>query len=166
MQEEFKKQSEALYSLLNVHDSFPELVGVDLEFVWTLLMVRDLKMNICKWAIGSFLEWDKLDQAAGGQEQNLGTKLHQAIRNTISKHAPTLMNAICKFNGYCVTLAALSKEEWSIPLPAPLPVKLAELRESPLLMEDVWISKTPGEQPQWLVEANVCVGIWALLKLD
>ncbi|KAG6825148.1 hypothetical protein H0H87_010155, partial [Tephrocybe sp. NHM501043] len=71
MQEEFKEWSEALYSSLNVHDSFPKLVGVDLEFVWTLLMVRDLKMNICKWAIGSFLEWDKLDQAAGGQEQNL-----------------------------------------------------------------------------------------------
>ncbi|KAG6843786.1 hypothetical protein H0H87_000485, partial [Tephrocybe sp. NHM501043] len=33
MQEEFKKQSEALYSLLNIHDSFPKLVGVDLEFV-------------------------------------------------------------------------------------------------------------------------------------
>ncbi|KAG6826591.1 hypothetical protein H0H87_006892, partial [Tephrocybe sp. NHM501043] len=55
MQKEFKEQSEVLYSLLNIHDSFPELVG----------------MNICKWAIGSFLEWDKLDQAAGGQEQNL-----------------------------------------------------------------------------------------------
>ncbi|KAG6841066.1 hypothetical protein H0H87_011837, partial [Tephrocybe sp. NHM501043] len=127
MQEEFKEQSEALYSLLNVHDSFFKLVGVDLEFVWTLLMARDLKMNICKQAIGSFLEWDKLDQAAGGQEQNLGTKLHQVTRNAISKHAPALMNAICKFNGYCAMLAALSKEEWSIPLPAPLPVKLAEL---------------------------------------
>ncbi|KAG6851991.1 hypothetical protein H0H87_011450, partial [Tephrocybe sp. NHM501043] len=66
MKEEFKEWSEALYSLLNIHDSFPKLVGVDLEFVWTLLMARDLKMNICKQAIGSFLEWDKLDQAAGG----------------------------------------------------------------------------------------------------
>ncbi|KAG6825454.1 hypothetical protein H0H87_009527, partial [Tephrocybe sp. NHM501043] len=66
MQEEFKEWSEALYSLLNIHNSFPELVGVDLEFVQTLLMVRDLKMNICKQAIGGFLEWDKLDQAVGG----------------------------------------------------------------------------------------------------
>ncbi|KAG6843830.1 hypothetical protein H0H87_012784 [Tephrocybe sp. NHM501043] len=63
-QEEFKEWSEVLYSLLNIYNFFPELVGVDLEFVQTLLMVRDLKMNICKLAIGSFLKWDKLDQAA------------------------------------------------------------------------------------------------------
>ncbi|KAG6839934.1 hypothetical protein C0991_010226 [Blastosporella zonata] len=160
-QEEFKEQGEALYSSLNVHDSFPELANIDLDFVRVLLTARDLKINIRKRAIGSFLEWDKLDQAVGGR-----TKLHQATRNAIQKRAPALMNAIRKFNGYCETLASVYKSDWSIPLPEPLPVKLAELRESPLLMEDVWISKAPGERPRWLAEPKVREGIRAMLRVD
>ncbi|KAG6839732.1 hypothetical protein C0991_012193, partial [Blastosporella zonata] len=73
------------------------------------------------------------------------------------------MNTIQKFNRYCATLALLNKEEWSIPIP----VKLAELRESPLLMEDVWISATlSNKHPCWLVEPKVWEGIHALLKTD
>lgn len=63
---------EGLYASLNVHESFPELNGIDFNFVQTLLMARDLKINIRKRAIGSFFEWDKLDQAAGGREEALG----------------------------------------------------------------------------------------------
>lgn len=71
-QESLKEKVEALYASLNVHDAFPELQGIDLEFVRTLLMARDLKINIRKRAIGSFFEWDKLDQATGGREQPIG----------------------------------------------------------------------------------------------
>lgn len=70
--EELKERVEALYASLNVYDSFPELQNVDLAFVRTLLMARDLKMNIRKRAIGSFFEWDRLDQAVGGRDQSLG----------------------------------------------------------------------------------------------
>jgi hypothetical protein len=70
--ENLKEKVEALYTSLNVHETFPELQGLDFEFVRTLLMARDLKINIRKRAIGSFFEWDKLDQAAGGREQALG----------------------------------------------------------------------------------------------
>ena len=61
-----------LYASLNVHDKFPELKGVNLEFV-QILMARDLKINIRKRAIGSFFEWNKLDRAIGGKEKTLGT---------------------------------------------------------------------------------------------
>lgn len=64
---------EALYVSLNVHDSYPDLKGVSLEFVRILLMARDLKMNIRKRAIGSFFEYDRLDQAVGGRGNALGT---------------------------------------------------------------------------------------------
>ena len=37
---------ETLYSSLNVQKVFPELRGLDLEFVQTLLMAWDLKINI------------------------------------------------------------------------------------------------------------------------
>lgn len=63
---------DTLYTSLNVQDRFPDLKGVEIEFVRTLLLARDLKMNICKRAIGSFLEWDKLDQAVGRKNQALG----------------------------------------------------------------------------------------------
>jgi hypothetical protein len=67
-----KQKVEALYASLNVHDAFPELRGINLEFVRVLLMARDLKINIRKRAIGSFFEWDKLDRAVGGREDTLG----------------------------------------------------------------------------------------------
>ena len=63
---------EKLYASLNVADAFPEIQGLPLEFVRTLLMARDLKINIRKRAIGTFFEWDKLDRAAGGHDQPLG----------------------------------------------------------------------------------------------
>lgn len=63
---------EVLYASLNIHDQFPELEGINLDFVRLLLMARDLKMNIRKRAITSFFEWDKLDRAVGGAQQALG----------------------------------------------------------------------------------------------
>ena len=63
---------DALYASLNVRDKFPELKGIHLDFVCTLLLARDLKINIRKRAIGSFFEWDKLDRAVGGAQKALG----------------------------------------------------------------------------------------------
>ena len=63
---------EVLYVSLDIQESFPDLDGVDLEFVRTLLVARDLKINIRERAIGSFFEWDRLDQAVGRRNQALG----------------------------------------------------------------------------------------------
>jgi hypothetical protein len=179
--ENLKEKVEALYASLNVHETFPELQGLDFEFVRTLLMVRDLKINIRKRAIGSFFEWDKLDQAAGGREQALGwcnfnttffincfigTKLHQMTRKAISKCKPALMNVIRKFNKYCMTLETLYKPEWDVPLPEPLPTQLAVLRDSSTLMEDVWITPMDSQVPRWLEDVDVREGIRAVLKMD
>jgi hypothetical protein len=38
MHDNLKEEVETLYASLNVHDSFPELQGINLEFVRTLLM--------------------------------------------------------------------------------------------------------------------------------
>ena len=46
---------EVLYTLLNIGDTFPELEGLSLDFVHTLLLARDLEINICKRAIANFL---------------------------------------------------------------------------------------------------------------
>jgi hypothetical protein len=67
------KKVENLYTSLNVHDSFPELNGLSLDFVRTLFMARDLKINIRKRAIASFFEREKLDRAVGGKQTPLGT---------------------------------------------------------------------------------------------
>lgn len=75
----------ALYSSLNVHQRFPELQGVNLDFVRTLLMAWDLKMNVRKHAIASFFEWDKLDRTVGGTQQALGMSIiHICVSFSIS----------------------------------------------------------------------------------
>ena len=51
-----KGKVEVLYVSLNVHETFSELQGLDFEFVRTLLMACNLKINIQKWAIGNFFE--------------------------------------------------------------------------------------------------------------
>ncbi|KAG2136082.1 uncharacterized protein EDB93DRAFT_1242431 [Suillus bovinus] len=147
---------EVLYVSLNIHDQFPELEGINLDFIWLLLMAHDLKMNIRKRAITSFFEWDKLDHAVGGAQQVLGTKLHQQTRKAIAKCQPALLTALRKFNAYCERLEVLYDPSWGIPLPNPLPTKLAELRSDPSLMEDMWIMPLTGQVPWWLEDADHC----------
>jgi hypothetical protein len=71
-QDDLVAKVEQLYASLNIPDSFDDLDGIDLRFVHTLLLARDLKINIRKRAIGTFFEWDKLDRAVGGRNQPLG----------------------------------------------------------------------------------------------
>ena len=63
---------DALYTSLNVGKKFPELAGIQLDFIQILLLACDLKINIQKCVIGSFFEWDKLDRAICGTQQVLG----------------------------------------------------------------------------------------------
>jgi len=128
----------------------------------------------------SFFEWDKLDRAVGGKDKPLGassvtgslalaeallgTKLHQQTRKAIAKHQPALMAAIRKYNNYCEQLSQLHNPTWAIPLPAPLPTTLVDLRNDPTLMQDVWITPSTEEVPRWLEDVDVHDGIRALLK--
>lgn len=76
------------------------------------------------------------------------------------------MTAIRKFNSYCEQLESRYGVSSGIPLPSPLPTKLADLRADPTLMEDVWITPSVGEVPRWLEDHEVRDGIHALLKHD
>ena len=71
MHDNLSDKVEELYISLNIQESYPDLLGVGLDFVRTLLMACDLKVNICKRAIGSFFEWDRLDQAVGRRSNPL-----------------------------------------------------------------------------------------------
>ncbi|KAG1755309.1 hypothetical protein EDD22DRAFT_981585 [Suillus occidentalis] len=136
---------ETLFSSLNVQDRFLELDGVNLDFIRVLLMACNLKMNIQKRAIAR-------------------TKLHQHIHKAITKRQSVLMTAIRKFNLYCECLELLHDPTWNIPLPTPLPTKLAELHGDQTLMQDVWITPSIGEVPRWLEDLDIRDGIHALLK--
>ena len=136
---------EGLYISLNVTDTFPGIQGLPLEFICTLLLAQDLKINIRKQVIRTFFKWDKLDQVAGGQDQPLGwyfhfqcdmllifahasgTKLHQQMWKAIQKCTLVLLTAIWKFNHYCDTLAVQYQLSWEFPLPPHLPTTLNEL---------------------------------------
>ncbi|KIK14025.1 hypothetical protein PISMIDRAFT_17586 [Pisolithus microcarpus 441] len=143
-----------------------KLTDVGLDFVRTLLMAHNLKINIRKRAIGSFFEWDKLDRAVGGKDKPLGTKLHQQMHKAIVKCQPALTAAICKYNAYCEQLSQLYDPSWAIPLPSSLPTKLVDLQNDVSLMEDVWITPSAGETPCWLEDADVRDGIQVLIKQE
>ncbi|KAJ7573032.1 hypothetical protein C8J56DRAFT_805348 [Mycena floridula] len=164
-----KIRADELYASLNVREVYPELKGIELAFVQTLLLARDLKISLRRWVIGTFFEMDRLDQAVGGAHQALGTKAHQLSKKSIGKRAPALANDISKFNDYVEALARKSRVNpgCCIPIPAALPTTIKELRECQDLNEDVWISKSPrGEVPRWLAEPELRKVIQSRLRLD
>ncbi|KAJ7466743.1 hypothetical protein B0H11DRAFT_1733128 [Mycena galericulata] len=159
-------QAEALYASLNIAGTFPELDGLPLEFVRTLLLMRDLKMNLRKRAVGSFYEWETLDRAVSGRREALGTKLHQATRKAITRRQPALVRAIKKFNTYCARLEELRPPGCPIPVPAALLTTLDALRNDPALHEDVWIQSVSEPIPRWLEDHDVRDGIRSLHAID
>ncbi|KAG2021067.1 sentrin-specific protease [Coprinopsis cinerea AmutBmut pab1-1] len=152
-----KAKAEQLYASLNVAEMFPQLEGIDLAFVQKLLLLRDLKINIRKRAVGNFFEWERLHQAAGGRHQALGT---------MSKRTPALLGDIRLFNRYCTELKEIYKKEWNLPLPSPLTENLVTLRDDPTLYEDVWITVSPEGIPPWLGDPAVREGIRGLHRRD
>ncbi|KAJ7174941.1 hypothetical protein C8R46DRAFT_832782, partial [Mycena filopes] len=164
--ETLSTQANELYASLNIQETFPELKDLPLHFVQTLLLMRDLKINIRKRAVGTFYEWENLDRAVGGKKEALGTKLHQATRKAISKRQPALLKSIAKFNGYCAELEKLRPPGCKIPIPSPLSSQLNGLRSDTSLHEDVWITPSEGEIPRWLNDADIRDGISALHSAD
>lgn len=71
---DLSNEAEALYTSLNVNTAFPQLEGVSFDFVNTLLMARELKINIRQRLVGRFFEVSRLDQAAGGKNAALGIR--------------------------------------------------------------------------------------------
>jgi len=57
-----------LYTSLNIPGDFENTQGISWVNVQTLLLARDLKVNIRQRAIASFFELDKFNQAVGGKE--------------------------------------------------------------------------------------------------
>ncbi|PPQ76972.1 hypothetical protein CVT26_007834 [Gymnopilus dilepis] len=161
--EQNSRDLEKLYVSLSNDKSPLQVKKAEPEFRQALRLAHDLKITIRRQAISSFFEWDRLDQAVGGRNSALGTKLHQQTRKAISRRQPALMSAIKKYNAYCATLERLYNPACNLPLPQPLPTKLSELRDSSLLAEDVWTTSDSKPLP-WLRNPNVQSGIYAMLK--
>ncbi|KAJ7827440.1 hypothetical protein B0H13DRAFT_1917602 [Mycena leptocephala] len=160
------EQAESLYASLNISTAFPELRNLPLEFVRTLLMMRDLKMNIRKRTVGSFQEWEMLDRAVSGRREPLGTKLYQMTRKAITRRQPALTRALKKFNGYCARLELLRPPGCNIPIPAALPTTLDGLHSDPSLHQDVWIQSSNEPVPRWLEDHDMRDGIRSLHIID
>ncbi|KAK1222720.1 hypothetical protein PQX77_014425 [Marasmius sp. AFHP31] len=162
-----KTEAEGLYASLNIDDQYPHLKGIPLEYLHTLLLARDLKITIRKKAIGSFFEWDRLDQAMGGADEALGTRAHQLTRKNISRRAAAFENLIRKYNQHVTYLEQKHKPAYGIPVPKKLPTQLAALRdmETSHLWEDVSVTQSE-HPPEYLVNENSRREIRALLNLD
>ncbi|KAK1226507.1 hypothetical protein PQX77_010515 [Marasmius sp. AFHP31] len=162
-----KSEAEGLYASLNIDNQYPHLKGIPLEYLHTLLLARDLKITIRKKAIGSFFEWDRLDQAMGGADEALGTRAHQLTRKNISRRAAAFENLIRKYNQHVTYLEEKHKPVYGIPVPRRLPTQLAALRdmETSHLWEDVTVTQSE-RPPEYLVNENSRREIRALLNLD
>ncbi|OCH92954.1 hypothetical protein OBBRIDRAFT_824361 [Obba rivulosa] len=168
--EDLSKRAESLYSSLDVSDIFPEMKGLPPNFVRMLVLAHDIKINIQKRVTAQLLEFDRIDRAAGGKDNPLGTRLHQHTRKSIARRQPAILTAIRKFNRYCTTLQAMVVDNAipdTIPIPRHLSTNLSVLRDDPDLYEDVWISSpTSQDKPRWLEDVDVRQSIRALLKME
>ncbi|KAF5326117.1 hypothetical protein D9611_000326 [Ephemerocybe angulata] len=144
-QNDLMDKVEQLYASLNVDESFPELIGIDLDF---------------------FFEWDKVNQAKGGKGPTIGTKLHQYARRAIAKRTPTLLKAIRKFNKICGECAEIYRPEYNIPLPEVLPVDLHDLQHNSSILEDIWMSPASPDRNAWLYDSDVREAMRAVQQAD
>ncbi|KAF9053459.1 hypothetical protein BJ165DRAFT_1339824 [Panaeolus papilionaceus] len=165
--ESLVEEVEELFSSLKIHRTYPELKGLGADFVRTLILASEVKQTIRRQATESFFELSRLDQAVGGHHQPLGTKLHQQTRQALAKRSPALLKKIYKFNSYCGALKKLRPRKSKVVLPKPLSTKVAQLRDDPILMQDVWISAVKKQKKvPWMDDPTVRAGIQAVLKLD
>ncbi|KAJ7050263.1 hypothetical protein C8F01DRAFT_1035389 [Mycena amicta] len=160
------RKAESLYESLNIHEAYPVLQGLPAELAHLLLTMRELKGSIQKRAIGSFLEWETLDQAVNGKWEALGTKAYQLTRKAIGKRTPALLKQIKKYNDYCTKFQSERPEDCLVPIPRPLPTQLAALRSDYSLQEDIWTTPTDGRPPRWVTDEDVRQGIRALHSYD
>ncbi|EMD35682.1 hypothetical protein CERSUDRAFT_85646 [Gelatoporia subvermispora B] len=167
---DLSQRAESLYGSLNVSDVFPELKDVHADFVRTLVLARDIKLNVRKRVTAQLLEFDRIDQAAGGKDNPLGTKLHQYTRRSIARRQPAIRSTIQKFNRYVQKLQDLAVTHSiadTIPIPRPLSTDVNELRNDPDFYEDVWVYPASGnDKPRWLHEQGTRLAIRALLKME
>ncbi|KAJ2931252.1 hypothetical protein H1R20_g5859, partial [Candolleomyces eurysporus] len=163
---ELKGKADSMYASLNVSEDFPDLEGVSFNFMRQMFLVRELKANVQRRATHVFWEFDKLDRAAGGKDMATGTKMHQALRSTMTKRTSTLNHAIENFNRERAKLVKLNKPHYQIPIPDELPTKLADLKKCSTLMESVWVAPVDESVHRWVYDADVREGIRAFLKLD
>ncbi|RXW17975.1 hypothetical protein EST38_g7890 [Candolleomyces aberdarensis] len=163
--QKIEANAQSLYSTLNVPNKFPSLIGVDLEFIRRLYLIREIKASVQRKATSTFWEFDKLDRATGGKDVALGTKMHQHVRSAMTKKAASLTAAIKRYNAECQALAAISKPEWNIPLPEPLPTAMVELKKCTTLMENVWVEPVQDDSKRWVHDQDVRDGIRAMLRL-
>ncbi|KAJ7888403.1 hypothetical protein B0H14DRAFT_2337221 [Mycena olivaceomarginata] len=160
------EQAELLYTSLNLPGSFPELKGLPLKFVHHLTTMRALKVDIRDRAIGTLFEAEALGKTMTAREGPQGTKLTQATKKAMARRRPALLRDVVKFNKHCEMFAELRPQGCRIPIPMPLPTDLVELRDDPILHQDIWTEVTTGPLPRWLEDADVRDGIRSLHVVD
>jgi hypothetical protein len=63
---------EKLYTSLNIPGDFNNNQGISIDYLQTLVLARDLKINIRERCIAGFYELEKLNQAVRGKQNALG----------------------------------------------------------------------------------------------
>ncbi|KZV91813.1 hypothetical protein EXIGLDRAFT_586121, partial [Exidia glandulosa HHB12029] len=160
--EQLVLEASELYATLNMQGDFQEIAGLGLEFTTALLQTHEAKRNCRERLIERFHEWARLDAAAGGADQALGTGLHQRARAALQKRAPALQRAIKRYNKLCARLRRLRPAGSTFPLPEALSTDLKKVRDDGTYLQDVYISHSVGPAPAWITDPSLRSAIRAM----
>ncbi|KAH7097510.1 hypothetical protein BKA62DRAFT_623799, partial [Auriculariales sp. MPI-PUGE-AT-0066] len=164
-QQTLRLAADALYDALNFEETLPHYRQYSPRFVRLLIEAYDAKCITRHKLIGRFFEWDRLNRAVGGIYAPVGTKDHQRGLGNLDRTRKSTLKCLARYNDLCEQIANLAPGD-DIALPQPLDTNLATLRDSPALLEDVWIGGPRPATDRWLTDANVHVAIRAMHQLD
>ncbi|KAH7092859.1 hypothetical protein BKA62DRAFT_745289 [Auriculariales sp. MPI-PUGE-AT-0066] len=134
------------------------------KLVRLLVEAYDAKCIARHKLIGRFFEWDRLNRAVGGVYAPVD---HQRSLGNLDRTRKSTIKCIERYNGLCKQIATLTPAPGDdIALPQPLDTNLAKLRDSPALLEDVWIGGPRLATDRWLTDVSVRVAIRAMHQLD
>ncbi|KAH7084055.1 hypothetical protein BKA62DRAFT_628235, partial [Auriculariales sp. MPI-PUGE-AT-0066] len=150
--------ADALYDALNVEETLPHYRQYSQKFVRLLIEAYDAKCITRHKLIGRFFEWDRLNRA-------VGTKDHQCGLGNLDRTRKSTLKCLARYNDLCEQIAQLEPGD-DLALPQPLDTDLVKLRDSPALLEDVWIGGPRPAIDRWLTDANVRIAIRAMHQID
>ncbi|KAH7101834.1 hypothetical protein BKA62DRAFT_671762 [Auriculariales sp. MPI-PUGE-AT-0066] len=137
-----KTAADELYDSPSVDHELPQYKDFSRQFVRLLIMDYDAKCIVRHKLIGRFFQWDRLNRAVGGVHTQLSIKDYQRGLGNLYRTRKSTVIALNNYNTLCASLEQIAPAGHNVLLPQPLD-DLSKLRDSPRLLEDVWIGGSP-----------------------
>jgi hypothetical protein len=100
-------QAEALYTSLNLVETYPELEGLPSPFAHTLVALRELKVDIQEKAAEAFQELEALDQAVAGKREPQGMRCVGGFFVSFANSILQALNSIRALERPCLNIQCI-----------------------------------------------------------